>query len=363
MSRPFLWVWAGATIISFVLLVRIRTTRVRAMVLVVFGFACALFLGEMFAVVYKGRRPAGRLVSHYSPLTLTRTDPELGYVLNPGARIAASRQWSDSTLFAVTYNITESGVRYTRGDPAGDTWLFVGCSFTFGEGVEDHETLPARFSEQLDWQANVVNVSATGWGPHHVLRALETGRLGGVHPPVKHVIYQALPSHVGRAAGRAKWDLDGPSYRISGDTVRFDGPFHGKRFVRAHRLARKSDLVARLMDRLYHNREPGEREIELYGRIVERIASLAKRNLGAPTTVLFWDDDSSETSRRILERLTTTGVPIIRASSFLTQRELDSLRIPHDNHPMPVAYTKLAAGLAAHFGAVKAGSVIEATDR
>lgn len=309
-----------------------------------------MFLAEGAAAVYDARRSAnGGLTSEYSPRSLTRPDHELGYALNPGARVSATRKWSDSTLFRVTYTITDAGVRRTRGNPLGDTWLFMGCSFTFGEGVEDDETLPARFSEQLGWKANVVNLSATGYGAHHMLRLLETGRLGGVGPPVKHVIYQAIPQHVERAVGRAPWDLDGPSYRISGDSIRFAGPFHGSAGIRAVHILRMSDL-GRLLDRRYRAMPPSDAEIDLYARIVEKAAALTEKKLGAQFSILFWDDDANRTTKRIFDRLVSTGLPVIRTTSFLTRRELDSLRFPHDNHPTPEAYRRLAAGLAAYFG-------------
>jgi hypothetical protein len=320
------------------------------MVLITFGVTCAMFLAEAAAVAYNARRPAnGGLTSEYSPLSLTRPDQELGYALTPGVRVSATRKWADSTLFRVTYTITDAGVRRTRGNPLGDTWLFIGCSLTFGEGVEDDETLPARFSEQLGWKANVVNLSTSGYGPHQMLRLLETGRLGGVRPPVKHVIYQAIPNHVARAAGRAMWDLDGPSYRISGDSIQFAGPFHGSAGIRALQILRRSDL-GRLLDQRYRHKPPSDAEIDLYARIVEKAAALTEKKLGAQFSILFWDNDGDRTTKRIFDRLVSTGLPVIRATSFLTRRELDSLRIPHDNHPTPEVYRRLAAGLAAYFG-------------
>jgi hypothetical protein len=311
-----------------------------------------MLLAEAAAAVYDARRsPTGRITSEYSPISLTRRDPELGYVLNPGARISATRKWGDSTLFHVTYTITDDGVRRTRGDSAGETWLFIGCSLTFGEGVEDDETLPSRFSEQLGWKANVVNLSATGYGPHHLLRLLETGRLGGAHAPVKQVIYQAIPQHVARVAGRANWDLDGPSYRISGDSILFAGPFHGSAGIRAMHILRASDL-GRLLDRRYRAMDPSDPEIELYVRIVKKVAAIVDQKLGARFSILFWDDDGNRTTKRIFDRLVATGLPVIRTTSFMTRHELDSLRFPHDNHPTPEAYQRLAAGLAEYLEAI-----------
>ena len=348
MSKPFLWGWAAAAIFCFILLLRLSATRARTIVLMTFGITCAMFLAEAAAAAHNARQSTKRLSREVSS-SLARPDHDLGYALNPGVRVSATRKWSDSTLFHVTYTITDAGVRQTRGNARGETWLFAGCSFTFGEGVEDDETLPARFSEQLGWEANVVNLAASGYGPHHMLRMLEIGRLGGAAPPVKHVIYQAIPNHVTRAAGRAVFDLDGPSYKISGDTIRYAGPFHGSVWIRARRIVRRSDLW-QLVEQRY--RPPSDADIELYGRIVQKAAAISEEKLGAPFTILFWDHDADPTAKRVLDRLVATGLPVIRTTSFLTRRELDSLRFPHDNHPTAEVYRRLAPGLAARLGAI-----------
>ena len=319
------------------------------MLLLPFGLAFAMSLAEGIAAVHRSWGNDARLNLESTPQSVTTPDPSLGYTPNPGTQVLAIRTSGDSTLYRVTYTITNAGARRTRGNVQGDTWLFMGCSFTFGDGVEDDETLPSRFSEQLGWTANVVNLGVSGYGAHQVLRQLETERLAGAAAPVKHVIYQALPAHVARTAGRFQWGFGGPAYRVSGDSLRYDGPHHSTNVIRILRLARRSDLMSLLLERLYYRRESTSEEIEVYARVVEKAAALAKEKLGADFTVLFWDTDSP-TTERVFDRLAATGVPIVRATSFVPERELVSLRIPYDFHPSPEVYRRLAAGLAVHFG-------------
>ena len=221
----------------------------------------------------------------------------------------------------------------------------------FRRRVNDNETLPAQFSEQLGRKANVVNLGVSGYGPHQMLRMLETGRLGGSAAPVKHVIYQALSAHVVRAAGRARWGFTAPSYRISGDTVRFAGPLYGSASLRALYTVRKSDLGRFLLERRHYAVPPTDSEIDLYARIVEKAAALARNDLGARFTILYWDADRDATTKRVFDRLAATGLPLIRTTSLVTRRELDSLRFPHDYHPTREAYRRLEAGLATELAA------------
>lgn len=319
--------------------------------LLAFGIASAMLLAETATAVYRRTlSPKTGLTLQYSPSTHLTDDPVLGYAAIPGARVSALRKRFDTTLYDVVYTISDRGVRVTPGNPAGETWLFMGCSFTFGEGVNDDETLPAQFSEKLGRQANVVNLGLNGYGPHHMLRMLETGRLAGAAAPVKHVIYQALSSHAARSAGRATWGLTSPSYIVSGDTVRYTGPFYGSRGLRTIEIVRKSALGRFLLERYYYDAPLTADDIDLYARIVERAAVLAEKNLGARFSILFWDDDDDGTTKRIFDRLEATGLPVIRATSLVPRHDLDSLRIPYDRHPMPEAYRRLAAGLASRFG-------------
>ncbi len=73
----------------------------------------------------------------------------------------------------------------------------------------------------------IVNAGFHGYGPHQMLRSLETGRLDPIlGDGVEHVFYQGMAGHVPRAAGRVTWDLAGPLYEVGPEGgVDFVGPF------------------------------------------------------------------------------------------------------------------------------------------
>lgn len=304
--------------------------------------------------VYDSMRPGDKAYAVEYSRPYYVDDPDLGYAVSPGIQAKARRGSRDTVIYDVTYTISEKGRRSTKGDPRGDTWVFMGCSRTFGEGVNDDETLPSYYSAELGLSANVVNAGLHGYGPHQMLRILETDRLADLPRPVKHVVYQGLWEHVRRSAGRAVWDLRGPRYDIDGDSVAYSGPLHGARFIRAVSVLRKSAAAEFFLQRLYFNFDASDDDIELYARIVERAASLSREKLSAEFTILFWDDDN-ESARRVLARLARSGIPIVRVSSLLPREEWRALEIPLDPHPQPEAYRRIAAGLAGHFG-VRAAS-------
>jgi hypothetical protein len=71
---------------------------------------------------------------------------ERAHWLIPGSMVRVSKLHDDEVIFDVVYTISAHGFRVTPG--AGGTSgsagrvLFFGCSYTFGEGVEDDQTLP-----------------------------------------------------------------------------------------------------------------------------------------------------------------------------------------------------------------------------
>jgi hypothetical protein len=119
----------------------------------------------------------------------------------------------------VTYNIDRDGLRISapKGQINGErSILFFGCSFTFGEAVEDEETLPYQLGRLLTYPYSVYNFGFEGYGPNHMLAALEAGLATNiVASPPEFVFYQAIPDHVKRIVGGHPWIKYGPIYHLS----------------------------------------------------------------------------------------------------------------------------------------------------
>jgi hypothetical protein len=221
----------------------------------------------------------------------------------------------------------------------------------FGEGVNDDETLPAYFSADLGYQANVVNLGFHGYGPHQMLRSLETDRLRPLlHGRVKQVIYEGIWDHPWRAAGHDGWDFYGPSYALSRNGVTYTGPFHGRVIGFVLKVLNRSNFFQFVLDHTLYRLHLTDHDIERYGRILERSAQLARERYGAGFTVVYWDDDN-EPSRRVLARVRKTGLPLVLVSEVIPRAEWKALALPGDPHPRPEVHRRLAAALAARFRA------------
>ena len=85
----------------------------------------------------------------------------------------------------------------------GPTVMFFGDSFTFGDGVNDEDTLPNAFS--IVSGMRVLNFGLYGYGPHHMLRLLELDVPKKITSSFPHLmVYTAIKDHIRRAAGHAR---------------------------------------------------------------------------------------------------------------------------------------------------------------
>ncbi len=74
---------------------------------------------------------------------------------------------------AEDFLVQTGGEGFRGGDPpaSGEWWLALGCSTTFGWGVEAEEAWPALLSQELGFP--VVNGGVPGWSTHQAVRGVE----------------------------------------------------------------------------------------------------------------------------------------------------------------------------------------------
>lgn len=289
------------------------------------------------------------------PVRLHVADADLGYAPRPGARVRALRRSERGVVFDARYAIGDDGWRITPGDPSGPPIVFFGCSFTFGQGVGDDDTLPARVSAALGGTAHVESRAATGYGPHQMLRLLETGR--AEIAPGTRVLYQALGDHVRRVAGKTPWDDAGPRYVLDGDGVRFAGPLHAPLLRPLRQIAARLVKYGLLPVRAF-GYDVDEDERELFVRIVAASAEHVTR-AGGRFTVAFWDDGPAEAA--LADRLEARGIEVWRISALLPGVDRGPLMIPGDTHPGPELYRLLGAAIAARLASPAAPSTTTAS--
>jgi hypothetical protein len=275
-------------------------------------------------------------------------DNDLGYQLAPGPRQAhfIKRSSKGEPIYNVTYTINALGLRGANQSGSTPTVFFFGDSFTFGEGVSDVETLPARFAQTSGY--SVFNFGVHGYGAQQFLRALEVSRPErmGIRKEHALVVFSLLNTHVDRAAGRAPWDTDGPLYENLPGGLTLSGSFRSLHGMPG-RILNKSNIYKQIRTMFS---EAGDRQRLL--AIIEAANKLVKQRYGTDMIVIFWDSfprtpPQHETVRAawLRENLTKSGIANLPVSEMVPPLQGSEYYIAGDGHPNATAYLAAAAAL------------------
>lgn len=349
---PFLWIallWAW---LLCVFAIRHKHSSLRAVwvnmatVLITFS-ALELYFHSRETVRMEGTYNAGYKMEHEF----------LGYCPAAGRESSAIKYHREDVIYDVNYRIDIRGLRVSppAQDPSAcGSVLFFGGSVTFGEGVEDDQTMPYVTGVRTGGRYAIDNFGFHGYGPHQMLAALDHGMVDEViDEPVSYVIYQGIPAHVARAAGRARWDHHGPRYVLdnSGKPV-YSGPFDGglPRPVRWLRKQLDKSALYRWSGSL--QREATREEIALYTAIVAAARdAVASKFPNAEFHVLLWGYQGEKTYDAILDgfhRANLNVHPINKILPGYTRDPANYEISPFDRHPNPRAHDQIAGYISDH---------------
>lgn len=200
-----------------------------------------------------------------------RTD--IGSQPNPGRHASSRRTSTGDVVYDVTYTIGPDRLRVTPDNPVGPYRVnFLGCSYTFGEGLQDNETLPYAFAA-LARDVHVVNYGFHGYGAHQALAILESDRdtSGEIN------FFLTAPFHAERSACKPVWTEGSPRYVLNADgslsrNGRCGDASDPLPYLRSH-IATYSNIVA-VIDRAMRLHLT-DADMALYVALVKRMAELS----------------------------------------------------------------------------------------
>ncbi len=305
----------------------------------------------------------------------------LGYAPLKEHRFTEATHFKGTLLYDVAYTVNKQGLRISS--PAGSQFnpetpciLFFGDSFTFGEGVRDEESLPYRVTVKSNQAYLTYNFGFFGYGPHQMLAQLQHGLVReAINCTPRYAIYQALPSHVSRAAGLEAWDKAGPKYVLGKDhTVMSAGHFNDE--VQPGMLAalrrwhphlpytvrfglEKSALYRAL---LYMRRDTNQSDVDLFCGIVQQSRQhLEATYPGIEFHMILWDfsHQTDPVEIKIIKALKAAGIQLHLISTIIPEygshRERYILH-PADGHPNQVTHDLLAGYILASIVSFEGGN-------
>jgi hypothetical protein len=228
--------------------------------------------------------------------------------------------------------------------------VFLGCSFTFGQGVNDSETLPYRVGALCN--SSTLNLGSIGLGLHQVYKIF-LDKFANTNNDGRLFVYTMIPDHVLRASGLYDWS-PGPSFQLVGDSLVYTGSLP----LASNKIAYYSsffgcfsfiqDMIINIQNQQRAKRISPEEYEKAY--LMIRKMDQYSRMTGGHFLVLFWDNISGEGDpnryyRQILQdkldSLGKEGIDIVRVSDILDISD-PKYYIPIDGHPNAMAYDTVA---------------------
>ena len=155
---------------------------------------------------------------------LNRLEKALGSRIpeRPGIKGINIRRFQDGEVQTAIRTHDLEGRRMVQGQQTPSKKdkfiLFFGCSFTYGVGVSDDETMPYYVSRMLP-NYQIYNYGYGGNGPHHALALLEMPKISDdIKEPEGIAVYTFLHDHIYRAIGSMYtyngWGTTDPYYYL-----------------------------------------------------------------------------------------------------------------------------------------------------
>lgn len=311
---PFFWlfvVWAAAL---FGAMFVVRRDWPRA-ILLNLGIAACIFAGlEAYLIKHEFVPPTLRGNLYVSSDILGWAPPKgvVVHAFKPEPGGLFHRPYGK--LFAADYTIGSNGLRvappWKRNELSG-TVLFFGCSYTFGEGVSDNETLPYQVGALSQGRYRTINFAFEGYSPSQMVAALEHGLVkAAVDTKPTYAYYVAVPIHVWRVAGRTGWG-DYPRYILTnhGDVVQ-DGFYRPKTLddilgLKSNsRIRGQLDKSAIWRTLSVHDSRVTDEDINLYLALVRRWHDLiAAQFPGIQIRILLWPNQAAAQQLYVYEKI------------------------------------------------------------
>ena len=222
---------------------------------------------------------------------------------------------------------------------ANKATIFVGCSYTFGDGVNDRQTLPYQYY-QYDTTQNVYNYAIDGWGPQQTLKILQKRNIRKeVLGDTVTGIYVFIEDHLRRVICDkhhvVSWTKDFECYTIEHDSLISKGTFADQYPFRLWFY--KIITETKVFDGFDIPLHPTKDSYLITAGIIKQSALAFETQFRQSKfyVVIYPGQDT-----HIIPYLETLGVRVIDLSSLF--KDPVEMLIPNHGHPTPKAYKIVA---------------------
>jgi len=357
--RSALWACVAAAVLGVAGVVLFRGNRWRSGALLTTALALSLVALDLFAGFLSPKAVNVGVVTRTIPQWWPPPDPILGFRPKPDSEVIATATWGDQLVYRQTYHFDSVAARVTPpAPPASDTYLFIGDSFVFGQGLADDQTVASQFTRLSTPAVRTVNFGVPGYGPNHLVRAFEAGLYDRyIDQKVKAVVTWIIPAHLQRVTGDGSWLGSSPRYVLDDGKLRFTGTFNEHRWrdplAGLHYLLGEHFAFIEAIGQ----KQRQEEQIELFLAMMAKLQAEARAKFNAPLVIIYsWPDESTQNRYgdskveqpllvATLVKLRRLGVPMLSVADATQGETAARLMIPHDGHPSAYSTERIAIAL------------------
>lgn len=275
----------------------------------------------------------------------------LGYQSSPGKWSVVSTRPDGEIVYNVVYTIGSDGFRQSTASSDAPISVFGG-SFTFGEGLQDDETLPFFLSELMEQE--VKNYGIHGYGLHQAVYLMQKG--AGSQDGIN--ILQTAPWHAPRSSCELFSRTDSPKYDLVESELVYVG--NCNQFGLFARVIERSETFQAIRPIFDTSARVTDDEIALYLAMVQEMARITESQnskfligfIRASDATLA---ESSWSNDEILAALSLYADDVVDLTLAPPAEKIPpELRIHQtDEHPSALANEKRAGILAATIDALR----------
>jgi hypothetical protein len=336
----------GAVFFLFADIASLLGGKWRDCILVLVSLALGIFLIESVANIWE---PRELTVALPDGLTGPRAVVGWGPLRAGRYHVEKADPKTSTTIYSADYTINSNLLRQTLSCENGPAIVFFGCSFTFGEGLNDADTLPQAFADSIDRKERVLNLGFSGYGPQQFLSEMQSGIFDSViGPQPKLLVFLTSAAHAERSACKPYWVRRGPRYEMeNGQPILKGACYEGSSLQLLEWL--HDSAAYRWLIEPYRRRLSND-DVELYIQITLAAVNLAKAKYGVPVIVLYFKGDedlylrgTGFTTETALQRLRDGGAIVVDTMLNDEAAAGMAISIPGDGHPTALANRMRAA--------------------
>ena len=309
--------------------------------------ACVFIVGlAAFETVAAAFEQAPRLVADHG---MSEDRPFVGWGPRAPGRYRSVETAADGrVIYDVHYTIGDDLTRIVEAPSGAGGVAFFGDSFTFGEGLDDKDTLAQAYSDATAHAIPVVNLGYSGYSPAQSLIELQKGLHDDRLDKPRGFVLTTAVWHAERTSCRAAYSLRAPRFVWADGALAYAGACSGGATLQWYLFLEKFAVYRMFVQpRL---QRPNRADLDTYLRIVDAFVATARTKYKTPTVILYlptgpaYYAGTGLTDAEIVAGLKASGAMVL-VDTLDTQPDPQRFQIPGDGHPTALANNLRAASI------------------